>query len=410
LKVSLNQGDGTLGPPVTYQAGSNPETVSVGDLNGDGKPDVFFIDHYGNGVLKVSLNQGDGTLGPPVTYQAGSNPETVSVGDMDGDGKPDLVVADVEVNVLRNIGGGAFAPPVGYPVQPGGIGHPFDVTLGDLNGDGKLDVVATVYGAVMVMINQGKGVLGPGVQYFSNTPYSPTNVTLVDMNGDGQLDLVALEQLPGGQAFGVAVLLNHDGGTFGPPAYSPASTIAFAVADLNGDGKPDVIAGESTPGSSSMRVLLNQGDGTLSTPADYPLIGPLVGIATFSEATFAVADLDGDGKPDVAAFTDVGLTVFLNDGNGTFGAGAPYPPVGSLGAIGDMNGDGKPDLAVGATNGTLIVLLNKGGGTFAPPLSWYGWGGGYNGTLTLTDMNGDGRLDAVSGNNGSSLALSACLP
>jgi Tol biopolymer transport system component len=169
---------------------------------------------------------------------------------------------------------------------------------------------------------------------------------------------------------------------------APAS---LAVADLNGDGQPDVVtANESGHGLS---VLLH-GAGMFEARRDYP-----TGSSPYS---LAVGDLDGDGDPDLASAARSGksVTVLLNRGDGTFGAArrdrGGHVPAGLV--IGDLDGDGKPDLAlVNEQAGSVSVLLNRGDGSFGPQNHYAA--GSYPLSVAIGDVTGDGRADLVIGHS-----------
>jgi FG-GAP-like repeat len=205
-------------------------------------------------------------------------------------------------------------------------------------------------------------------------------VAVADMNGDGKPDIVTS---------GVSVLLNTGDGTFGTSVdYVVPGLGAFtsvALGDMNGDGAIDVVVNEST--ADTLSVLLNEGDGTLAS-------GVLYSAGAFPFLV-ALADLNGDGALDVAVCDDDAaavVNVLLNTGDGTLGPLASYP-AGSEAqsvAVGDLNGDGAPDLVVTGDSGTLSVLLNSGDGTFTSetqPLD------AQPQSVAVGDLNGDGAPD-----------------
>jgi len=256
---------------------------------------------------------------------------------------------------------------------------------------------------------------------------------IADVNGDGWPDLVVDNQYQSEDNFSngsVSVLLNNGNGTFGTAVeYGSGGNSPWwvAVGDLTGNGTADIVVVNETfvgnvgfsPGAVS--VLLGNGDGTFQAAATYNS-GGLIGWA------FAIADVNGDGKPDLVVanvanndYIDGKVSVLLGNGNGTFQPAVSYSSGGvtaSSIAVADVNGDGKPDLVVanpchqenklGNCTGfeELDVLLGNGDGTFQAPVSF--GTGGYVGvesflftSLKIGDLNGDGRPDLVVANTGS---------
>src|SRR5205807_2244893 len=199
-------------------------------------------------------------------------------------------------------------------------------------------------GGISVLLGNGNGTFKPKVDYATNQSFY--SVVAIDVNGDNKLDLVTA-----GATFdnnfnntgAVSILVGNGNGTFQSPVNyaDDGSPYAIAVADFNGDGKPDVVTNSSF---SSARVRFNNGDGTLGPPADYFTNG-----ADF----LATGDLNGDSKPDIA-MTGYNVTALLNAGDGTFLSAAQIM-LGSEGApnsvvMRDFNNDGKFDLAVTKRN------------------------------------------------------------
>jgi hypothetical protein len=338
----------------------------------------------------------------------------VVVADLNGDGKPDLVVASIlggPLGVLLGNGDGTFQPAVSVG------GAAFAVAVADLNGDGKPDlVVATLTSTVGVLLGNGDGTFGPEVPYASGGSIS-TSVAIADVNGDGKPDLVVTNEE--GQVFGglVDVLLGNGDGTLQPAVtYASGGGDAWSVAivDVNGDGKADLVVANVCSQSSCsthgvVSVLLGNGNGTFQTAATYDSGG-------FQAFSVAVADVNGDGKLDIAvanvASDNVG--VLLGNGDGTFQPAVTYAPGGILGqgpqsvALADVNGDGKPDLLVancasnrirscGAAHGVAGVLLGNGDGTFQPAVT-FGSAGYSAWAVAAADVNGDGRPDLLIAN------------
>ena len=241
----------------------------------------------------------------------------------------------------------------------------------------------------------GSGTFGATTNYgVGSTPWGAA--TLADLNGDGLPDIVQSNYFGGT----VSVLLNQENGTFGAETEygvgsSPQS--AATLADLNGDGRPDIV--QSNYGGGTVSVLLNQGDGTFGASTDYT-------VGSYPQGAATLADLNGDGRPDIVQSNHNSgtVSVLLNQGNGTFGASTDYT-VGSgpqsAATLADLNGDGRPDIVQSNSLGSSVsVLLNQGNGTFGASTD-YTVGSGPAGAATLADLNGDGRPDIVQSNYGS---------
>jgi flagellin-like hook-associated protein FlgL len=394
-------GSGTFGATTNYGVGSTPwGAATLADLNGDGLPDIVQSNYFG-GTVSVLLNQENGTFGAETEYGVGSSPQSAAtLADLNGDGRPDIVQSNYgggTVSVLLNQGDGTFGASTDYTVgsYPQGA-----ATLADLNGDGRPDIVQSNFGGdtVSVLLNQGNGTFGASTDYaVGDWPIGAA--TLADVNGDGRPDIVQSNSYEGAGGT-VSVLLNQGNGTFGASTdYTVGSgpQSAATLADLNGDGRPDIV--QSNWLSNTVSVLLNQGNGTFGASTDYT-----VGSGPRSAAT--LADLNGDGRPDIVQsnFDSGTVSVLLNQGNGTFGASTDYT-VGSgpqsAATLADLNGDGRPDIVQSNSLGSSVsVLLNQGNGTFGASTD-YTVGSGPAGAATLADLNGDGRPDIVQSNYGS---------
>jgi hypothetical protein len=393
VSVLLGNGDGTFQPPVTYSSGQNWTGITVADVNGDGKPDVI----VGNwpGAVGVFLGNGDGTFQPPVIYASGGTEVgDVAVADVNRDGKPDLIVANCgsgcdggSVAVLLGNGDGTFQPAVNY----GGGNGPYSVAVADVNGDGNPDVlVADFWGfqgqgvsTVAVLLGNGDGTFQPAVTYDSGG-YMAWSIAVADVNGDGKPDVVVANEcyivLNGCQADGsVAVLLGNGDGTFQPAVGYDSGGVdstGVAIADVNGDGKLDLLTVNLY--SDTVAVLLGNGDGTFQPALTY-------GSGGHYPSSIAVADVNGDGMPDLV----------VNDGCGT------TPPYSFSGAVGVLLHDNP-------TRATLISSLNPS--VYGQPVMFTVAVSAATGTPTGTVIFYDGSTaigSAVLANGSSSLSTSS---
>ena len=246
------------------------------------------------------------------TFATGSGPDSVAAADLNGDGRPDLIVANAgssTVSVLLNTTSHVESTPVGVPTPlfpqaavPATGSHPYSVTVADLNGDGKPDLIVANSGSntVSVLLNTtAPGATTPSfaAQQTFATGSEPFSVVAADLNGDGLPDLIVANYASGT----VSVLLNTTAPGATTASFAAQQTFAtgsgpksVAVADLNGDGRPDLIVANSR--SNTVSVLLN----TTAPGATTPSFAAQQTFATGSVPNFvAAADVNGDGRPDL---------------------------------------------------------------------------------------------------------------
>jgi hypothetical protein len=344
--------------------------VVTGDLNLDGKPDLAVANGDAN-TVSVLLGKGDGSFGAKVDYAAAVGPVSVATGDFDLDGRLDLAVAGYAgkgVSVLLGNGDGTFADPVLYTTAEG----PRSVAVGDFNLDGRLDLaVATailkVTGSitVSVLLGNGDGTFATNVDYpigvLTFGEPAGTSEAVGDFNLDGKPDLAVTNQA----SSTVAVLLGNGDGTFASKAdYATGMYPSrVAVGDFNLDSKPDLAVANGDPNTAS--VLLGNGNGTFASKVDYAICKP-----GMQASSVAVGDFNQDSKPDLVAATapvvePSTVNVLLGNGDGSFGVKVEYsmhstPSALAQLAVGDFDLDGKPDIAVAdSLEDTVIVLLGK---------------------------------------------------
>ncbi|MGC3982909.1 MAG: VCBS repeat-containing protein [Steroidobacteraceae bacterium] len=234
-------------------------------------------------------------------------------------------------------------------------------------------------------------------------------VIALDLNKDKVLDIVATNQAGGS----VSVALGKKGGSFGTATTYPTSTVGpyeTAAADFNGDGYPDLMAGNfgsaaGAPYGLTVSVFINKGDGTFKDFVDFSATDA----ANDKVRAVTVGDFNKDGKMDIAAASQfTGLHILLGKGDGTFAPHVLYPAGGSVHGIvaADFNKDGNLDVALAnnSPNGAVNVLLGKGDGSFGATIAYPAGAGTFG--LATGDLNGDGYPDIVTANDrGTSISV-----
>jgi FG-GAP-like repeat/FG-GAP repeat len=320
---------GATSSPGTYQqgtdyqtTGSNPSGIAAVALSGSGTPDMV-VSNFGSGTASVFMHDpaNPGKYLAATTLTTGGQPNQVVAADINGDGKPDLVFADLSTSgnaivlIQSATAAGTFAAPLN--LSTGAMTS--SVAVGDLNGDGKPDIVTANFdsngnnGSVTIFFQNASspGTFAAGVSFPAGA--QPQSVRIADVNGDGLPDLIVANRGPGNDGTGtpgVSVLLQdatHPGSFLAPVTYStPWGAIDVAVGDLNGDGKPDLVVASLGPGpTGAVSVLLQSTTtaGTFGTATSYPGYGQPLSVA--------IADLNGDGHPDIAVADGYSATVML---------------------------------------------------------------------------------------------------
>jgi VCBS repeat protein len=404
-----------VGSPVPV--GGRLASIATADFNGDGDADIAVVNSQAN-TVSIFLGSGNGTFSPgphsPFTVNggilSGSVPTAIAVGDLNGDGRPDLAITNIPINPLSVIGGaitghiggavavllgnadGSFSG-AGNASTGSGADLPSSVAIADFNGDGKRDLaIANLNsGNVSVLLGNGSGAFAfaPGTPFHVGT--RPASIAAGDFNSDGKVDLAVANA----DDNAVAILMGLGNGTFAANVNSPVAVgrrpASIALADLNADGKLDLVAADLTDGNVS--VSLGDGTGTFPTVQDYA-VGRY-------PITVAVADFNSDGKPDIVAGNNLSymVSVLVGNGNGTFKPARHHSVAGdpqSI-AVGDFDGNNQTDVvAANLTAASVAVLLNNTDivpptttATLVPSANSNGWNN-TNATLTLDASDNSG--------------------
>ena len=413
-------GDGKGGFPSRRDYAWNASgSVTLADFDGDGKIDIivgngnslFLSGSPTYPSLTVLFGQGGGAFAGAPIWNAGPGGavelgQAIAAADFNGDGIPDLVFVDFEggfLDILKGAGNGDFTQTFQYSFVTAHM-PPVSIATADFNRDGKPDVAVLVdipfalprQQEVEIFLGNGDGTL----QAPMSVPLPAPDATFIaagDFNGDGIPDLAATAE------GGVLIWLGKGDGTFSAPttyAFSGASLTSLVIGDFNRDGKPDIAV--ANPGGGSIAILLGKGDGTFATGSAVPVSAsvPATG-AVVGPVSLIAADFSGDGALDLAATLGNadgsiggGIAVLIGNGDGSFQAPSFDAESAAAIAAADINGDKIADLVV--ADGTLgtVVRISNGDGTFQPakpivstPLF----------AFAIADFNLDGKLDIAGG-------------
>jgi hypothetical protein len=383
-------------------------SIELGDVDGDGDLDLVVGNHLQRNRLYLNNGSADpfsGVTGSDISGDAYIT-RSIGLGDMDGDGDLDLVTGTIHHNRLYLNNGTAdpFSWVIGAIISLD-THWTQSVTLGDVDGDGDLDLVAGNDGQPnRLYLNNGTAAPFSGVSGsdISSDPYETRSIALGDVDGDGDLDLAAGNGNQPNRLYLNNGTADPFSGVSGSDISSDAhSTTSIALGDIDGDGNLDLVAGNI---SQSNRLYLNEGT---SNPFN-GVTGSDISSDAHETRSIALGDVDGDGDLDLVVGNHNSQTnrLYLNNGTAAPFSGVTGADISSDAhktrsvALGDVDGDGDLDLVAGNWNQTNRLYLNNG---TAAPFS------GVTGadissdahasfSIALGDVDGDGDLDLVAGN------------
>jgi gliding motility-associated-like protein len=372
---------GDFEPKVDFTAGANPTSIAIGDLDSDGKPDLVVTNTNSNTITIFRNISSSGSItatsfATGVSFSVGAQPYSVAIGDLDGDGKPDLAVSNygsLTISVLHNtstsgsINTSSFAAKLDFSTGQ----EPFGVSIGDVDGDGKSEMVVSNIGNNTISIFRNTSSVGSidASSFAARQNFAvndvPNGTAIGDLDGDGKPDIVVAHY---GSNPTVSVFRNISSSG----SINLSAKVDFAlgsgpqtvvIGDIDGDGKPDLATANQN--SNNISVLRNT---ATSGSIDASSFAAKVDFGTnASPQTIAIGDLDGDGKPDLAtvSYNSNTVSILRNTASSgiinasSFASKVDYPTGGSpFGvAIGDLDGDGMADIAVGSA--TVSVLRNN---------------------------------------------------
>jgi len=343
-----------------------PYSVEIADLNGDKIKDLVIANGEDSSVtILLGGVKGDFREAKGSPFPAGYMPNDIAIADFNKDGKPDLAFANHDrkyVTVLMGDGKGGFTPMKGSPYPVEVRPHTHGIATGDFNGDGNLDLLTDSWGNNQLAILFGNNAHGfdKQVKYLAVGKHPYQRARVADINRDGKPDIVTTN-LDGNNS---TILLGDGKGNFheaeGSPFPCGDSPFGVAIGDVNGDGKPDLAIVNSpsitasNTGRDGLTILIGNGKGQFTTMPGSPFM------TGKSPSRVAIGDLNGDGIADIVVtnYKSNSITVFMMSKTGVVSGYSL--PVGSKPdgiAIADLNGDGKGDIVVGNSGDVYITLM-----------------------------------------------------
>lgn len=390
LKNLSTTGNVSFAGKVDYATANDPKAIAFGDLDGDTKPDLVVVNFNQGSASTISVFRnnsagGDISLDPKIEIATGNGSLGVGIADINGDGKPDIVVTSGNsgfISILQNTTVGStitFAPKQDHTL----LSHPDNLVLADLDNDGRTDIVTSNWsdGNISIYRNTSTGgALSVAVRVDFPVGTYPGKISAADFDSDTRLDLVIKTR----DAVTVLNNLSSPGSiSFSAPSHFPLPARSVNVGDLNGDGKPDVCAGQA--GSGKISVYENK-----TTVSNTVNLGANIDLATASFDTYAtIGDLDGDGKPEIATANTTTYTVTVLQNNVDGPAVTQISPAaarkGEVVTITGSNLGAASAVRFGGTAASSFTIVSS---TRIDAVV----GGGASGTVTVTTPFGTGGV------------------
>ena len=358
LRFKTVENTGFFKPYLAIPTGSWPEAVAIGDVTGDGKNDVvlatsFYFDPAHDFHVFLFAQDPQGGLATAITCTtSGSNgnmPMSVAIGDINNDGKNEIVVGldRSNIEIFSYTGAGALASIATYTSEDTSW-----IKIADLNHDGLLDVVGIGWGTntASVFLQNVGGTFNAPVTY-AVMHGGWDDIDVGDINNDGLTDIIVMSGQ--GASPNIGVLIQKSDGTFDQAVYYDLGGAGgIAVGDVNNDGRNDLVLPNKSGSSPELAVFLQNPEGTLEAPTLYSIV--------YYTTAVEVADINGDGRKDVVIWP---ASPCLQTADGALSGCESYTvPSVSSGpqgiAIGDINSDGKPDIALAGIDDGLVILYH----------------------------------------------------
>ena len=371
-----------------------PIGVTAGDLDGDGKPDIVVSNWYSQ-TLSIFLNTstpGHISMAAPISYPLGNYTLAASIADLNVDGLPEIIVANSGIDSLSvyannsTPGHLSFSPAMSWAVPAGS--SPFKVAVADLDGDGMPDMAVANSNTNLVSVFRNTSSSGGAISFATNVDFPtgnyPQGLAIGDLDGDGKPDLAIANNSDN------TVSLLRNTGSSGTISFATHVDVPtgngpydLVIADLDGDGHPDLAVDDQSGGSVSVhRNLSTAGTISISSNTDY--------VTGDFPSSIAAADLDGDGKPDLATAnnTDHTFSILRNKGSGEPAITSFSPTIGTTGTVVTITGvnlTGISSVSFGDTAATSFTVVS-------PTTVTATVGGGATGAVTLIAASGAASL------------------